>query len=139
MLARCGDAVAAHVLFLRPGGSATDWEKTDLWCAASAIPGVRVYADEAGVEAARFGAATSGHAVLYDSTGTLAFSGGITVSRGHEGDNPGRDAVTSLLTRGRGGQPRTPVFGCPLFNPQPPSAESPRPCIASKPARQRET
>ncbi|MDG3008248.1 hypothetical protein [Paludisphaera mucosa] len=115
--ARCGDAVSVHVLFLRPDGVDQAWEESDLWTAAAAIPGTRVHVDRGGLDAARFGAATSGHVVLYDANGTLLYSGGITGSRGHEGDNRGREAVISFLTTGRAHQDCGPVFGCPLTAP----------------------
>jgi len=73
--------------------------------------------DDDGVEAARFGAATSGQVILYDRDGRLLFSGGITASRGHAGDNDGRDAIVSLLGGGRGTRHSSPVFGCSLLEP----------------------
>jgi hypothetical protein len=76
---------------------------------------VSVRIDEAGREAARFGATTSGHVLLYDRGGRLRFSGGITASRGHVGDNAGRAALLGLLIHGETERERTPVFGCPLF------------------------
>ena len=62
-----------------------------------------------------FHAETSGQTALYDATGNLLFSGGITSARGHEGDNDGRAAVVSLLTSDGAEERETPVFGCPLF------------------------
>lgn len=107
--------VTAYVLFVKPQGFTTDWEKTDLWTSAAAIPGVQVVADDGGTEASRFHAATSGQTMLYDSQGQLLFSGGITSARGHAGDNAGRAAIVSLLTSNEAAQQKTPVFGCPLF------------------------
>ena len=49
--------------------------------------------------------------------GILRYRGGITGSRGHEGANPGRDAVIALVRSGQADRDRMPVFGCPLFNP----------------------
>src|SRR5712691_5642885 len=62
-------------------------------------------------------APTSGQTVLYDSQGRLLFSGGITGSRGHSGDNAGRSSIVSLVNAGVADQKETIVFGCPLFNP----------------------
>jgi hypothetical protein len=45
----------------------------------------------------------------------LIFSGGITGSRGHAGDNAGEMTLVSLLTRGQADRSGTSVFGCPLF------------------------
>jgi hypothetical protein len=107
--------VTAYVLFVKPPGFSDGWERTDLWASAAAIPGVTVVRDDDGVEAARFGAATSGQTVLYDAAGKLIFSGGITAARGHAGDNAGRTAAVSLLVNNESGQKETPVYGCPLF------------------------
>jgi hypothetical protein len=99
---------------VKPEGVAEDWEKTDLWRSAEAIPGVCVVCDVGGLEARLFGATTSGQAMLFDDGGKLLFNGGITFARGHAGDNSGREAVEHLVQ----GQPyaiaETPAFGCPL-------------------------
>ena len=115
LMAQVQGRVSAHVLVLKAAGTATDWEKTDLWRTASSIPGVTVSVDEAGVEARRFHAETSGQTLLYDRSGALQFQGGITLSRGHAGDNPGRSALQDLLRQGHSNQVKTPVFGCSLF------------------------
>lgn len=107
--------VTAYVLFVKPPEFSDGWELTDLWASAAAIPGVTVVRDDGGVEAGRFGAATSGQTVLYDAAGGLIFSGGITAARGHAGDNAGRAAVVSLLVNDESEQKETPVYGCPLF------------------------
>jgi len=117
LMTRCRGLVAAHVLFVKPASTPENWEKTDLWEEASAIPGVEVVRDSEGYRARRFGIATSGQTVLYDSQGRFLYSGGITVTRGHRGDNAGRSAIVSLLTR-QGAPPRgSPVFGCSLLTP----------------------
>jgi hypothetical protein len=75
--------------------------------------GARWIADD-GREAARFGAHTSGYTVVYDAAGVLQFAGGVTGSRGHVGDNVGRDAVQRIA---RGQDPEIHdhgVFGCAL-------------------------
>ena len=115
LMARCQGRVAAHVLFLKPHGTTEDWAKTDLWRHASVIPGVMVHSDDDGTEASRFHSATSGHTMLYDQNGRLLFQGGITISRGHAGDNPGRSALTALLGHTSANQVATAVFGCSLL------------------------
>jgi hypothetical protein len=116
LMAKSQGRVTAYVLFLKPTGSADDWEMTDLWQSAASIPGVSVFADADGVEAKNFQAATSGQTVLYDAGGNLLFSGGITASRGHSGDNAGRSAIVSLLSGGESELTKTSVYGCPLFD-----------------------
>ena len=115
LMARCQGQISAHVFFLKPAGLAEDWVKTDLWRKASAIPGVSVHGDDAGLEARRFHAQTSGQTLLYGQNGLLMFEGGITISRGHSGDNPGRSVLTGLAHGVRSSRTKTPVFGCPLF------------------------
>ena len=122
--------VNANVVFVKPAGFDEAWEQSDLWRSAMAIPGVTVTEDENGVEARRFGSETSGQVELYSATGALLFSGGITGSRGHSGDNDGRTAILSLLTTGRAAKTETPVFGCPLHN-APSTAKSEEFCDAN--------
>ena len=117
IVAHCQGKVTPRVVFFKPAQSVEGWEQSDLWKTAAAIPGVRVCADLDGEEARRFGASTSGQALLYSPSGKLLFSGGITSSRGHFGDNAGRDAVESHLSDGSASQSTTPVFGCPIVTP----------------------
>lgn len=118
LMARAHERLEAHVLFVRPAGTAESWAETDLWRTASAIPGVTVHRDDGGVEMQRFRTAISGETLLYGSDGQLLFHGGITSSRGHAGDNRGRSAILAVLERKSGAEPATPVFGCPLFTPE---------------------
>jgi hypothetical protein len=124
LMARCQGKLEARVLFIKPAGMPDNWEKTDLWQSAQIIPGVSVQTDSNGVEANRFQALTSGQTVLYDTNGRLLFQGGITMSRGHSGDNAGRSAITEIVNRtavvdadidrGKVEKVSTAVFGCSL-------------------------
>lgn len=107
--------LSAQVWFIKPKGVATDWDETSLVRKASAIPGVTVHLDEEMAESLRFGAGTSGLTLLYAPDGHLLFHGGITLSRGHAGDNPGRTAIMAEVDEKASGEVHTPVFGCPLF------------------------
>lgn len=118
LMTHCRASLSVDVLFLRPASIPDGWEDTDLWGAAARIPGVRVRWDDAGAMAKRYAAKTSGHAVLYDAEGRLRFQGGITVSRGHEGDSPGRTHITNLVNNGVEGSFATPAYGCALENPE---------------------
>ena len=66
--------------------------------------------------AALLGARTSGHVVAYDPAGSRVFSGGITASRGHEGDSAGHESLVAGITAAA---PRSyaSVFGCTLARP----------------------
>lgn len=114
LMARLHDRVAAQVVFAVPPEGGQGWAQTDLWSSAARIPGVSVQTDEGGVEATRFGVATSGGVVVYDRRGNLLFSGGITSARGHEGASFGTERIISLLTRGAPERTEAPVFGCAL-------------------------
>jgi hypothetical protein len=105
-----------YVLFLKPSGVEEGWEQTDLWRRAAALPDVTVVRDADGAEARRFGVETSGQTMLYDAGGALIYSGGITGSRGHSGENAGELALVALLTRGRADRTKAGVFGCSLFS-----------------------
>ena len=118
VMAHSQGRVKSFVLFLRPDGFSDSWERTDLWQSAASIPGVEVLTDSDGNEARRFQAATSGQTLLYDASGRLVFSGGITAARGHSGDNAGKSAIVSMVNSETPDQTATPVFGCPLFNPE---------------------
>jgi hypothetical protein len=116
MMARLQGRVAAYVLFVKPQGAGSDWDDTDLRRSAEAIPGVKVIVDPDGVEAHRFGAETSGHTELFGTDGRLLFSGGITASRGHAGDNAGERAIIALVNNQEPARTQTLVFGCSLAN-----------------------
>jgi hypothetical protein len=106
---------SAQVWFVKSVGTPEDWTDTDLWHKAAAIPGVTVHRDDNGVEARQFQAETSGQTLLYDQDGQLLFHGGITISRGHAGDNPGLSALEALQEHKSLHPAQTAVFGCPLF------------------------
>ena len=77
---------------------------------------MKVVFDPDGVEARRFGAETSGHTLLFGADGRLLFSGGITASRGHAGDNAGESAIVALVNNQTPTRTQTLVFGCSLAN-----------------------
>jgi hypothetical protein len=114
IMAEVNGKVAAYVLFFTPKDAGSEWEDTELKRSAAAIPGVTVVSDIDGIEAQRFGAETSGHTLLFGTDGRLLFSGGITASRGHAGDNTGEDSIVALLNNRTPARNETLVFGCSL-------------------------
>jgi hypothetical protein len=118
ILAHAQGKVDADVFVYRPSSQPASWTRTDLWAAASAIPGVRVFEDRDAEMAQSFGTFTSGQTLLYDDSGRLLFKGGITAYRGHSGDNVGRSVITAFLQNGPTPQTPlpvvTPVLGCSL-------------------------
>src|SRR5688500_18418785 len=81
-LARATVLPKTYVVFLKPSSMPDGWEKTALWHSAASLPNATVVRDDDGREAERFGSVTSGQTLLYDATGALIFSGGITGARG---------------------------------------------------------
>jgi len=112
VMSSSGDALDAVVIV--EGTAAGAVEETAAFRRASSIPGVRVIADRDGTLRQRFGAATSGHVFLYDGTGRLRFSGGITPARGREGTNNGGAAIVAFARGLQSSRTATRVFGCAL-------------------------
>lgn len=119
----CHDRVDTHVIFIAPREADASWRDSDLYSEARAIPGVAVQADIDRREARLFRVRTSGSCLLYGSDGKLLFHGGLTASRGHEGDNRGRSSVEALLLGDHAEVSTTPVFGCALFENETSSGE----------------
>lgn len=115
LMADTNGRTKTHVVFIKPGDESDDWVMTDLRDMAEAIPGVEVLIDERERETKLFNAATSSLTLLYDRGGNLRFDGGITASRGHEGDNAGRTALFKIITADADKTAEMPVFGCPLY------------------------
>lgn len=98
-----------------PTGAGPHWRSTDTTQRAAQFPQTNIRYDVGGSEARRFGAFASGTVKLFRSDGELIFAGGITSSRGHEGDNVGSLRLReSLREQVRTSWPATPVFGCQL-------------------------
>jgi hypothetical protein len=117
IMTHCRDRMSVNVVFFTPTQSPEQWVNQSSWKQAASIPGVHTVRDDDGAIARRFGAVTSGQVLLFDQRGRLSFSGGITGSRGHSGDNAGARAIVELV-RGTINTPReplsTPVFGCAI-------------------------
>jgi hypothetical protein len=124
IMARCPNGLTPWIVFYQPDNAPAEWQHSSLLRSAEAIPGLHVMGDRNGAEAARFHAYTSGQAFLYNSQGNLLFSGGITGSRGHEGDNAGESAIEELVTAGTTGCRQAPVFGCPIETSSPPTTDN---------------
>jgi hypothetical protein len=114
LLAQTPTPIRVEILLYQPDNAPGSWAESDLTARARSMPGVFVRADSKGLEAERFGISVSGHTALYGPDGRLLFSGGITWARGHAGDNAGRSAILSILSKGQSATSRTPVFGCSI-------------------------
>ncbi len=132
LVARLEPRILVSVVFWHPSDVGPRWHETALWRKAGNLRRVNVIDDTDAVMTRRFGVATSGQVLLYDSLGKLQFSGGITSARGHAGDNAGSDAVLSIVRTGNSPVDTTPrcceVFGCSLYESklQAPATESKR-------------
>jgi len=113
----CGKQVETTIFVYQPSSIPREWveSQSGLWPTVRRLPGTRVVRDLDAVTARLFGAHISGQTLLYDVNGRLAFSGGITASRGHSGDNDGREALTAIVGNRVPRHRHTPVFGCALY------------------------
>jgi hypothetical protein len=114
LVERLRGRVSPIVVILALDGVETDRTSRELRALAASVDGVTVVDDPGGHEADRFGGTTSGYTTLYDEAGTLQFAGGLTASRGQEGDSFGRARIIELIEAGRTDRQESPVFGCPL-------------------------
>ena len=105
-----------HAIFTIPESTEDEWEEGALLRKVEAVSQITVRRDHFASESRRFGVATSGHVLLYTPDGRLLYSGGITATRGHEGDNLGAQAIVEYLSGMEPSTSHMPVFGCPLFD-----------------------
>jgi hypothetical protein len=113
VLLEAGEALEVIVIFddtnpLAPARNSV------LYRQATQLPRTRVTCVTSVTELERFDFRTSGETRLYRPDGTLVFRGGITASRGHEGENAGTAAVVTHARAELCGTSATPVFGCAL-------------------------
>ncbi|MBA4017740.1 MAG: hypothetical protein C0483_11250 [Pirellula sp.] len=102
-----------YLVILAPE-QAAEWSDSDVIRSAAQLRDAVQILDTNGEIAAKFNARTSGYVLLYNEGGRLLFSGGITGSRGHEGDNDGLKAMLEHTADKSGVSPTAPVFGCSL-------------------------
>ena len=107
-----GGSTQTTILFYRLRNSS--WGPGRMWKKAQEMPGAQLVWDEGGREAKRFGARTSGYALLYSAAGQLLFKGGVTGSRGHEGENYGIEQLGAAVDSGKPAPRASLVFGCSL-------------------------
>ena len=113
ILTHAPNACNVTALMYRPAGEPDNWLDGALLDACRRM-NCQVRPDPDGRLAGLVGSLTSGNVVLYDASGKLRYHGGITSSRGHEGDNAGERAVIQILRGNRDSQKSMPVFGCPI-------------------------
>lgn len=110
-------SIAVTAVFFAPTGALANWTHGDLWDSCSQNFDGQCFTDSAGRESTRFGVQTSGHVMLFDEDGAQQFSGGVTSSRGHVGDNLGSNLIVQLLNGDTINTVEPPVFGCQIALP----------------------
>ena len=98
-----------------PKDSDSSWTDTPSIRQARAIDGLTLIDDPDAAIAKGFGAAVSGQVLLYDAHGDLVFNGGVTESRGQQGENLGLDQLRAFLEGKKPSLSSFPVLGCLLY------------------------
>lgn len=107
------DSVGTVVAFM-PQEMQSEWALQPVFSSLKRIRNVSIVYDTTGAQADIFGATTSGHVLIYDGRGILQFSGGITASRGHSGDNANFELAKKTILERNPKFVTTPVLGCAL-------------------------
>lgn len=115
VLIRAESAVRISCVFYCPADQPVNWVHDQLWDLAGKLENCSRMIDSDGKEARRFGVQVSGHIMLFNRSNEQVFSGGITSSRGHAGDNLGGKLLTAFLNHKNPSGIQPPPFGCRLF------------------------
>lgn len=117
VLRRSNGTIETTVFFYQPSSEGPSYcVGTPLWNLAKELPRATLRIDRDGHSAKAFGARCSGQILLYAAkSGRLVFSGGITESRGHEGESRGADAILDYIRSGTCAVKQTNVFGCAIW------------------------
>jgi hypothetical protein len=116
LLGEVPNQFTAAAFIYSPAAELAEWTRSEIAETVRGMPGVRLQPDPDGKIAKQFGAMTSGQVMLFGRQGDIEFSGGITGSRGHEGDNAGRRAVVARISGKETSFTHTAVFGCSLVD-----------------------
>lgn len=97
------------------------WRETPVQRHALAIRDAEFIDDRGGREAVKFGVSCSGMCLLFSPDRSLLFRGGITESRGHEGDCMGANLLLAHLNNLQNSADaapasHNPVYGCSLVS-----------------------
>ena len=127
VLSRHPGAFRVYAVLTIPPGMDANWEAGRNLEAARMLPDTALVFDRGGALTRRFGARDSGTILAFAPDGARLFAGGVTASRGHQGESLGSLTLQDLA---RGQTPRvaeSPAFGCPLLGPDTTSARETRP------------
>lgn len=107
-------AVDLRLAAFVPSAPPPSWDPAALQRLREAAANGTTLEDRDGRLAARLGAETSGHVLVYGTDRTLRFSGGVTAGRAHVGDNAAARTLGKTLSQNSTESARTAVFGCPF-------------------------
>lgn len=120
VVGQSGSSLETIVILNAPAEKLEEWMQTSVANRAKGISRARIVVDGDGKLSAKFRVTVSGQCLLYSPNGQLLFQGGLTASRGHEGESAGqsvlmhliahpeRDALSNQQVR------EIPVYGCEL-------------------------
>jgi hypothetical protein len=108
------EKLKAQVVFMKTKKLDSLFVENDLVKKAQLLPRTKLYFDQDGVEAKKFGALTSGHTFLFHHEKGLLFNGGLTAARGHEGKSQGQESIEQIL-QNKPYRKVASVFGCDIF------------------------
>ncbi|MEM8735696.1 MAG: RedB, partial [Planctomycetota bacterium] len=112
------NAVQIVAFGFQPNNTGSEWMDTDITRQFMSIEGCTVVPDLDAEMARSFDVHTSGHVLLYSHEGNLRFSGGITPSRGHEGESNSASQLVSLINSDELASltaSQWPCFGCRIY------------------------
>lgn len=109
------DQAPVHLLVYRPTNSAKGWAGTKWHSTVESLSNVTMVDDPGGIEANRFGLATSGAVAAFDEAGALRFSGGLTAGRGLADRSEGTLVLERLFEGKKANRASCSVFGCPMI------------------------
>lgn len=116
-VAKFENPVNITVFFNISDSADSDWKSTSLYEQAARLPSAKLVADVGGEQTKRYGVETSGQVLVYRHDGQLTFAGGVTGSRGHEGDNNGKARLIAAINSGGSVSAKSLVYGCQLSTP----------------------
>lgn len=120
LLLRWREQLRCEVFVYQPVDAPDDWSDTATARLANQLAEGGARTDPGGKEATSLGILTSGGVILYDSSGTPRYHGGLTPSRSHEGPSLATEAINSLLAGQKPAVTHRPVFGCRIVNEEAP-------------------
>lgn len=111
-------AFRCYAVLTVPPGVESGWEEGRNLEAARMLPDTTLVFDRGGALSRSFGTRDSGTLLVFGPDGARLFAGGVTASRGHEGESLGSNALQDIAAGMVPRQTESPVFGCPLLGPE---------------------